>query len=53
MGANDCWWMTTAQSKSASSSAFSAASLRGLMGHQIAPARLIPKTVENAIGSFA
>src|SRR5580765_3304209 len=45
--------MTTEQSNRSSSSRFSAASLRGLTGHQTAPAREIPKTQENAMGSFA
>ncbi len=41
------------QSKSSSSSRFSAATLRGLTGHHTAPARLMPKTHENATGSLA
>ena len=41
------------QSKRSSSSRFSAASLRGLIGHHTAPARLIPKTQVNATGSLA
>ena len=40
------------QSSSASSSRFSAASLRGLTGHQTAPARLMPNTAPNATGSL-
>ena len=36
-----------------SSSRFSAASLRGLIGHHTAPAREIPKTQVNATGSLA
>ena len=35
------------------SSSFSAASLRGLIGHHTAPARLIPKTQLNATGSIS
>ena len=41
------------QSKRSSSSRFSAASLRGLIGHHTAPARLIPNTQVNATGSLA
>ena len=41
------------QSKRSSSSRFSAASLRGLIGHHTAPARLIPNTHVNATGSLA
>ena len=52
-GAKDCWWISTVQSKRSSSSRFSAASLRGLIGHHTAPARLIPKTQVNATGSLA
>ena len=52
-GANAAWKISTQQSKRSSSSRFSAASLRGLIGHQTAPARVIPNTQANAIGSFA
>ena len=52
-GAKDCWWIRTVQSKRSSSSRFSAASLRGLIGHHTAPARLIPNTQVNATGSLA
>ncbi len=52
-GAKCSWKTSTVQSKSSSSSRFSAASLRGLTGHQTAPARLIPKTQVNATGSLA
>ncbi len=52
-GAKDCWWTRTVQSKRSSSSRFSAASLRGLIGHHTAPARLIPNTHVNATGSLA
>ena len=41
------------QSKSSSSSRFSSASLRGLTGHHTAPARAIPKTQANDVGSLA
>ncbi len=41
------------QSKAANRSRFSAASFRGLIGHHTAPARVIPKTQEKAIGSLA
>ena len=40
------------QSNSSSSSAFSAAELRGLIGHHTAPRRAMPKTVANATGSL-
>ena len=52
-GANDCWNSRAVQSKRSSSSRFSAASLRGLIGHQTAPAREIPKTHVNDVGSLA
>jgi hypothetical protein len=41
------------QSTRSSRLRFSAASLRGLTGHQTAPARAIPNTQENATGSLA
>ena len=52
-GANDFWNSRAVQSKRSSSSRFSAASLRGLIGHQTAPAREIPKTHVNDVGSLA
>ena len=52
-GANDAWKISASQSNSARSSRFSAASLRGLIGHQTAPAREMPKTLANATGSLA
>ena len=52
-GANAAAKIRVEQSKSASSSRFSAASLRGLTGHHTAAAREIPKTQVNAVGSFA
>ena len=51
--ANDAWYSSATQSKRSSNSPFSAASLRGLIGHHTAPAREMPKTHANAIGSFA
>ena len=39
--------------RASSSSRFSSASLRGLTGHHTAPARAMPKTHANAIGSLA
>ena len=47
------WKISAVQPNRSSSSRFSAASLRGLIGHQTAPARLMPKTQVNAVGSFA
>ncbi len=52
-GRNARWKIKAVQSKASSRSRFSAASLRGLIGHQIAPARAIPKTQANAIGLLA
>ena len=52
-GANADWNSSTVQSNRSSSSRFSAASLRGLIGHHTAPARLMPKTQVNATGSLA
>ena len=52
-GANDAWKTSASQSKRSSSSRFSLASLRGLIGHHTAPAREIPKTHANATGSLA
>ena len=51
--ANDAWKTSALQPNRSSSSRFSAASLRGLIGHQTAPARLIPKTQVKATGSLA
>ena len=51
--ANDAWYSSATQSKRSSNSAFSAASLRGLIGAHTAPAREMPKTHANATGSFA
>jgi hypothetical protein len=51
-GANDDAYSSVVQSKSSSSSRFSSASLRGLTGHQTAPARAMPKTHANAVGSL-
>ena len=45
--------MSTVHSKRSSSSRFSPASLRGLIGHHTAPAALMPNTQVNASGSFA
>ncbi len=47
------WKISAEQSNASSRSRFSAASLRGLIGHQIAPARAIPNTQANEIGLFA
>ncbi len=52
-GANAAWNTSASQSKRSSSSRFSAASLRGLIGHHTAPAREMPKTQVNATGSLA
>ena len=52
-GANDFWNSSAVQSNRSRSSRFSAASLRGLMGHHTAPAREIPKTHVNDVGSLA
>ena len=51
--AKAAWKMRHVQSKKSSRSRFSAASLRGLTGHHTAPAREMPNTQLNAIGSFA
>jgi hypothetical protein len=53
IGANAAVMRITEQSKSSSSSWFSAASLRGLIGHHTAPARLMPNTQAKASGSLA
>ena len=52
-GAKAAEKISVEQSKRSSSSRFSAASLRGLIGHHTAAAREIPKTQVNAVGSFA
>ena len=52
-GAKAAWKMRHRQSKKSSRSRFSAASLRGLTGHHTAPAREMPNTQLNAIGSLA
>ena len=52
-GAKAAWKIRHGQSKKSSRSRFSAASLRGLTGHHTAPAREMPNTQLNAIGSFA
>jgi len=52
-GANAPWKIRQAQSNRSSSSRFSAAWLRGLTGHQTAPARAMPNTQEKATGSLA
>ena len=52
-GAKAAWKIRHAQSKESSRSRFSAASLRGLTGHHTAPAREMPNTQLNAVGSFA
>ena len=44
--------ISTEQSKRSRTSRFSAAPLRGLIGHHTAPARDMPNTVVNATGSF-
>ena len=51
-GANALAKIRQAQSSRPSNSAVSAASLRGLTGHQTAPAREMPKTQLNATGSL-
>ena len=51
--ANAAWKIRHVQSKKSSRSRFSAASLRGLTGHQTAPAREMPNTQANATGSLA
>ena len=48
--AYDAWKTSARQPNSSSSSRFSAASLRGLIGHQTAPTRLIPKTRGERVG---
>ena len=50
---NPLWKISAAQSNSSSSSRFSSPALRGLIGHQTAPARAMPKTQANATGSLA
>src|ERR1700733_2885541 len=50
---NAGWKISAEQSNKSSSSAFSAAALRGLIGHHTAPDRAMPKTQENAVGSLA
>ena len=52
-GAKAAWKIRQRQSKRSSRSRFSAASFRGLTGHHTAPAREMPNTQPNAIGSFA
>src|SRR3954447_2247906 len=51
--AYDAWKTSARQPNRSSSSRFSVASFRGLMGHHTAPTRLIPNTVVNATGSLA
>ena len=51
-GANAAAKIRQRQSNRSSSSRFSAASLRGLTGHQTAPARLMPNTQPKATGSL-
>ncbi len=52
-GANAPPKIRQVQSKRSSRARFSAASLRGLTGHQTAPARAMPNTQEKATGSLA
>jgi trans-aconitate methyltransferase len=51
-GANAAAKIRQRQSSRSSSSRFSAASLRGLTGHQTAAARLMPNTQPKATGSL-